>query len=1210
MKIHELFQSRVTRDIPPVVYFHEQSPEKLLAEVREYIVTGGWRDDHPNHERVPVGIHEHYVRLLTNIARALDKPGGPDQPASWISGFYGSGKSSFAKLLGLSLDGKTLPDGTPLAEAWIARDTTQRAAELRQAWEALLAKVDPLAVVFDIGGVSRGNEHIHTAVVRQVQARLGYCDKEALVADYELRLERDGHYERFLATAERALGKPWDEVKHTHMVEDDFSLVLHEMFPEKFRDPMDWVNARAGQATAALSAEDAAKAIADMLRLRAAEKTLFIVVDEVSQYIFQDDNRMLALQTLVSALGTRLRGKAWLLATGQQQLDDQNDDNVLGKMKDRFPPALRVHLAATNIRDVVHKRLLQKKAEHEATLRALFQQHRSNLRLFAYGCEEITEEDFVEVYPLLPKHIDLILQITSALRTRSSRSQGDDHAIRGLLQMLGELFRAQGVADMEVGRLITLDLVYEVQGSALDVDVQNTMARILDFCARTGDELAARCAKAVALLELLQRDDGGLCTDAKLVARCLYASVHQGDDEPAVMEALERLRRENLLGYSERTGYKIQSAAGQDWERERRDINVPSDERYELVQEALELLMGDVPRPVLQGRKFPWLALWSTEQGQADQPVKASREEGPITVDFRFVPMEAQDVATWVNRSDETALQGRIVWVAGEFGRVHDAARAYGKSKKMVRRYAAKRELLGPDKRRLLLEEEGREEGLRSELRSTVAEAFMSGRIYFRGSDAAPSEYGARFGDALCGVGTRRLPDVYQHFSPITVGPGELRQICTVPLSGPSRVFYGGELGILDDDAGRIVATCAGPIPTRVFGVIQREQGISGAELLRRFSGPPYGYHANVVKACVAGLLHAGKVRLSTEGGDEITSVADAGVQDLFEKDRGFKGVAIAPAGDPKIKPQDRARIRELFATVFGRQVEPENEAIADLVFQVLPATVSKLREVERALDRLPGRPEAPEALRKLERAFEECMRKRQVEPVVLAVRKNLDVLREGVGLLNAYASELGEEAIDAVRRADEVMRVHLGQLYEVGAVSAEVQDAEREVAEQLRRAQPWRDVAGVEAAVDRIRAAYVEERRRRIGEQARLVEEARERVKALPGVAGLGDDDRHALLRPITAAVRETSEESVAPTLAQLHDGLATRLEEAVRGAEDRLEQIQAERTGEVVVKVTIDVRNREIRSVGDVEGLIEEIRGRLLEALEKGQRVRLRLG
>ena len=42
---------------------------------------------------------------------------------------------------------------------------------------------------------------------------------------------------------------------------------------------------------------------------------------------------------------------------------------------------------------------------------------------------------------MLPGQIDLILQITTALRTRSARAQGDDQAIRGLLQLLGELFR-------------------------------------------------------------------------------------------------------------------------------------------------------------------------------------------------------------------------------------------------------------------------------------------------------------------------------------------------------------------------------------------------------------------------------------------------------------------------------------------------------------------------------------------------------------------------------------------------------------------------------------------------------------------------------------------------------------------------------------------------------------------------------------------------
>ena len=53
MLIRELFRQDVTRDIPPVVYFHEQSPDKVQDEVTEYIITGGWNKNHPNYKRVP-----------------------------------------------------------------------------------------------------------------------------------------------------------------------------------------------------------------------------------------------------------------------------------------------------------------------------------------------------------------------------------------------------------------------------------------------------------------------------------------------------------------------------------------------------------------------------------------------------------------------------------------------------------------------------------------------------------------------------------------------------------------------------------------------------------------------------------------------------------------------------------------------------------------------------------------------------------------------------------------------------------------------------------------------------------------------------------------------------------------------------------------------------------------------------------------------------
>ena len=75
MLIRDLFVSDVTRDIPPVVYFHEQGPDKLADEVSEYIITGGWPEEHPNHRRVPNGIHEQYVRLLDEHRRGARQEG-------------------------------------------------------------------------------------------------------------------------------------------------------------------------------------------------------------------------------------------------------------------------------------------------------------------------------------------------------------------------------------------------------------------------------------------------------------------------------------------------------------------------------------------------------------------------------------------------------------------------------------------------------------------------------------------------------------------------------------------------------------------------------------------------------------------------------------------------------------------------------------------------------------------------------------------------------------------------------------------------------------------------------------------------------------------------------------------------------------------------------------------------------------------------------
>lgn len=1209
MSIKNLFASDVTRDIAPVVYFHEQSPEKLEAEVGEYIVTGGFPKDHPSHKRVPDGIHEQYVHLLQAIVEELDRSGGPDLPASWISGFYGSGKSSFAKLFGLALDGVALPSGKSLAEALLARDTSPKAQEFRECWHELRKKIDPIAVVFDIGGLARDDEHIHSVCVRQVQERLGYCSTQPLVGEFELNLERDGRWDDFEAKALEVLGKPWAEVKDQALAEEDFSAVMHGLDPERYTDPMAWINARSGTFTRSSAAADATRAIADMLAFRAKGKTLFIVVDEVSQYIHQDQQRMLKLQSFVSELGQRLKGKAWLLVTGQQKLEEADETHVLGKLKGRFKPKLRVHLAASNIRDVVHKRLLQKTPQGDSQLRELFRQHRNDLKLFAYGCDDVTEEDFVEVYPLLPGHIDLLLQITTALRVRSSRSQGDDQAIRGLLQLLGELFRSQQLAEMPVGRLVTLDQIYEVQHSALDSDVQVTLVRVLNHCASKDLPLAARAAKAVALLELIQET---VPTDANLVARCLFDQLDRGQQEEKVSEALEELRRANLLAYSEKQGYKIQSSSGEEWENDRRNIPVGRDDLVGHIQDGIKYLLSEPSRPTLEGRAFPWMAYFSDSQRADDVLLQNAGDPANVTLDFRMLSIADRDATIWVNRSDEPAFRNRIIWIAEDASDLETQAREYGRSLAMVSRWRPRRESLTNEKKYLLLQEEARSEELERLLRAAVDAAWAGGIVYFRGRATPARELGASFGTALSTAGKRFLPELFPSFLVTQISPAELLQLLEPILSAPSPKYLEDELGILSLDAGKYVPSCEGVAPKRVMEFIEHENAVSGELLFKEFGAPPYGYTSNVVQACVAGLLRASKLRIEADGGQVLTAARDAGAREIFEKDRNFRRASFFPAEEGAIGAKDINRICHFFEVRLDQKLDRAPGDIADAVSQSFPAQAQRLRNVLARLNQLPRQggepPSVPHALLQLEKAIEACVRVvRQTEPTLQAVKRHLDELNDGFEQLSIYDAELTDAVLQSVRAAANIVDYQLSQLETLGGQDTELEVAAEQIRGQLQGEKPWRDLAGINHQLEAVRAAYVEARRQLLANNGELEEAVRGQIKARDGFATLTADQSNHVLRPIAEALPNTTEEAVSPSLVELRDGARHALAEAAEIANERLDQILSEGQEEPVRKVQLRLRNREIRTQPELEGVLDELRGRVEPELRAGRRVRL---
>ncbi len=1208
MKIRELFVEDVTRSIPPVVYFHQQAPESVAAEVGEYIITGGWNEDHPNHRRVPNGIHEQYVKLLRGIARELDKDGGPDLPNVWISGFYGSGKSSFAKLLGLSLDGATLPDGTSLSQAWLARNRSQRKQEMVDAWNELRSKINPISVVFDVGALARDNEHVHAVAVRQLQQRLGYCGKDPVVAEFELKLEREGLYAKFLEIVDKELGKPWTHFKDSSLVDQHFSLAMYHLDRQKHIDPLSWSMAYAGKAPPGKSAEEATRDIGDMLKFRKKDATVFFVIDEVSQYSQFNKDRTDKLRAFATALGSTLCGKAWMLALGQQKLDEGADDSVLVWARDRFPPSLRVHLAATNIRDVVHRRLLQKKSEHVAMLKDEFNKHRPELQLYAYGCSEVTADEFVEIYPMLPGQIDLVLQITSALRTRSTRAQGDDQAIRGLLQLLGDLFSDLKLADDEFGRVVSLDQIYEIQHTALDSDTQSSMARIMNKCAELNLGIALRAAKAVALLEMIQEAEP---TTPELVAKCLYDRLGVGDQVSDVKEALELLRSQGLLGFSEKLGYKIQSSAGEEWERERRDGGATPDKISEHVLEALKELLADVERPKLSDRPFPLAGLFNDGRAQQDAKVQDPRDPASVILDFRFLPAEDRAESSWLKKSDESALRNRLIWVCGENDTIKQQVSELAKSQRMVNKYKPRRDSLSAQKKSCLNEEEVKlEEGLRK-VKDKVADCWKSGAFYFRGERYEAKQQGDAFSTAANRAAARILKELFNHFDGTIVSPAEIDQLLQKDLVGPSAKFMRDELGILDLDEGRYEPTCGGVVPSRINEKIRGDGGVSGSALLTHFGGPPYGYRQEVVKACVAGLIRASKIKVQmSDGGAEINSLRDVGTKDLFSSDRDFRRADFFPADESDINPNQINKIRKFFEEEFNLKLERDMGAIADAVETHFHSLNRQATEVLTQLQqmKLPTPVEIPPEFSSLRTAIEKCLAKvRQSKPTVQQVKKNLDVLRDGIRTLKLFSSELQDDLVKKVNDASGVLEYQTKQLELIEFDDPAFSTAVDTIHTHLRADRPWLDITDLEGDVATVREAYRNKRADLLGWQEQQTELARGRVKKRSGYSTLTSEQSEAVLREFHVAETNTSAEAISPPLLDLRDAFQVRLQRCEAAADQKLDEILSEKDKKIVRPVNLNYRNRIINTPGDVEKLVEEIRKELLNQLDANITIRI---
>src|SRR6266550_3937400 len=222
--IKSLFANDIHRRIEEVIKVDQTSDDILRDEISEYVVTDA--------------IRSHYTNIFDVYRETPNKP--HEGIAIWVSGFFGSGKSSFAKMLGLSISNRVIA-GESAAERFAQRAGDKKIQVLLK---AIAEKIPTHAVIFDVStdrGIRSGNQTLTEIMYGLFLQSLGYA-KDLDLSELEIELEERGELDRFKeAYRTKFPGREWDREKgRLAFAFNEASVVLHDIDSVRFTSPDSW----------------------------------------------------------------------------------------------------------------------------------------------------------------------------------------------------------------------------------------------------------------------------------------------------------------------------------------------------------------------------------------------------------------------------------------------------------------------------------------------------------------------------------------------------------------------------------------------------------------------------------------------------------------------------------------------------------------------------------------------------------------------------------------------------------------------------------------------------------------------------------------------------------------------------------------------------------------------------------------------------------
>ena len=484
MKIQSMFQKDINRDINGVVKVAQDDEKSLHQELSEYIITKELR--------------RHFRTFFDNYTKAIDQP--TDKMGVWISGFFGSGKSHFLKMLSYLLSNKEV-QGVPAIDYF--KDKFDDPMMYAQAVKCVSIPTESILFNIDIEGpINKDKTAVLRTFAKMFYNHCGFYGDDLKIAKLERFIDRQGKTEEFRQKFEEVNGGPWVETRDSFaFFEDDVVEVLQSVLGMSEQAARNWFN---GEETNELSIAQLVSDIKEYVDSKGDKFRLLFMVDEVGQYIGDDGDLMINLQSLVEELGAKCMGKVWVMVTSQEAIDSvvkiTGDD--FSKIQGRFNT--RLSLSSSSVDEVIKKRVLAKAEEADQLLHMVYDKEQAVLKnLFVFNDSVLDIKgfadggEFVATFPFVPYQFIIIQKVLAEIRKHGNSGKHLSGGERSMLSGFQEA--AQKVQDKDENALLPFYLFYDTVHTFLE----SAIRRVIDRCQNAADNHDGIEPQDVAVLKLL-----------------------------------------------------------------------------------------------------------------------------------------------------------------------------------------------------------------------------------------------------------------------------------------------------------------------------------------------------------------------------------------------------------------------------------------------------------------------------------------------------------------------------------------------------------------------------------------------------------------------------------------------------------------------------------------------------------------------------------